>query len=135
MNLFQSGNFTLNSGAVSSWKLECDALNDADWETLALMVRELVGPFGSVEGVPRGGLKLAAKLQPYCQKDYYSHLIVDDVLTTGGSMERAKKTALDNRKISQRGVIGAVVFARGPCPPWVKALFQMPEKLWVGQGR
>lgn len=128
MNLFQRGNFTLSSGAVSGYKIECDALSDADWEALALMVREMVGMFSSVEGVPRGGLKLAERLQPFCRPGCFRHLIVDDVLTTGRSMEvAAHGVNLGNP------VIGAVVFARGQCPTWVKALFRMPECLWVAK--
>lgn len=135
MNLFQSGDFTLSSGKKSAWKLECDSLTDADIVTLAAMIRQLVGPFGSVEGVPRGGLRLAHALCEFAKPTASgSHLIVDDVLTTGASMERA----LDRRKGGSLGVtlggvpyVGAVVFARGPCPSWVKALFQMPKELWV----
>lgn len=124
MNLFQLGDFTLNSGAKSRWKLECDALSDKDIECLALMIKQLVGQFSSVEGVPRGGLRLAAALEPH--RDLAGpHLIVDDVLTTGGSMERA----LLKHEKSKR--IGAVIFARGQCPLWVKAVFQMPEGFWL----
>lgn len=128
MSLFQLGNFTLNSGAVSAWKLECDALTDDDWQALARMVQQMVGPFSSVEGVPRGGLKLAECLKPLCSLAG-PHLIVDDVLTTGGSMERMRQDAMDNRSI--RIVTGAVVFARGQCPLWVKPLFQMPQCFWL----
>jgi len=59
MNLFQLGDFTLNSGAKSVWKIDCDALSDGDIAALARMVQILVGPFHSVEGIPRGGLRLA----------------------------------------------------------------------------
>lgn len=134
MSLFQLGDFTLNSGAKSAWKLECDALTDDDIEALALMVRQIVGPFQSVEGVPRGGLRLAKALEPHWawlgagQSWRSRHLIVDDVLTTGGSMERAKAA----HSGQGRGeILGAVIFARGPCPEWIKPVFQMPEHLWV----
>jgi orotate phosphoribosyltransferase len=131
MDLFQLGDFTLNSGAKSRWKIEADALTDGDWAALAEMVRQLVGPYSSVEGVPRGGLKLAAALEPFAVRDTVSnyHLIVDDVLTTGGSMERLASTVHVRH---QKLVKGAVVFARGRCPGWVKALFQMPEVFWLG---
>ena len=42
-------------------------------------------------------------------------LIVDDVFTTGASMEA----------LHTPGDIGAVVFARGLCPSWITPLFQM----------
>lgn len=130
MNLFQLGDFTLNSGAKSKWKLECDALSDGGIAALAEMIRQLVGPFGGVEGVPRGGLRLEAALKPYAGLDG-PHLIVDDVLTTGGSMEKMRKSLPIQGPAGRPGVIGAVVFARGQCPLWIKALFQMPECFWL----
>lgn len=134
MNLFMLGDFTLNSGAKSSWKLECDALTDADIDGLAEMIYQMVGPFGSVEGVPRGGLRLAKALEEKTYPDC-RHLIVDDVLTTWNSMWKVQSEYLNNRRpwlVEQEDtVIGAVIFARGPCPLWVKPLFQMPEVLWV----
>lgn len=60
MNLFQLGDFVLNSGEKSNWKIECDALGVNDWRVLAEMLRQLIGPFSSVEGVPSGGLEMAA---------------------------------------------------------------------------
>ena len=127
MNLFQLGDFTLNSGAKSRWKLECDALADADISALAEMIRQMVGPFGFVQGVPRGGLRLAEALAPFVSLTG-TMLLVDDVMTTGGSMERARAAyehVPDNR------IIGAVIFARGQRPHWIKALFQMPECFWL----
>jgi hypothetical protein len=64
------------------------------------------------------------------------HLIVDDVLTTGGSMERLRE---ERRKLLPPGtmvepgnwIVGAVVFSRGQCPLWVSALFRMPECFWL----
>lgn len=130
MHLFQLGDFVLNSGARSSWKIECDALADEDWESLALMIHDVVGPFRSVEGVPGGGLMLASFLKGKTTANA-PHLIVDDVLTTGGSMELARTAFWKGIGKRDEGIIGAVVFARGPCPSWITPLFQMPEKLWV----
>lgn len=138
MNLFQLGDFTLNSGAKSKWKLECDALSDGDIAALAEMIRQMVGPYSSVEGIPRGGLRLADTLRSFASAAG-PHLLVDDVLTTGGSLERARKTRWEATRIPDGPVercVGAVVFARGQCPIWVKAVFQMPEVFWlVGRKR
>lgn len=125
MNLFQLGNFTLASGASSRWKLECDALTDDDIATLAEMIRQMVGPFSSVFGVPRGGLRLAKALERY-QELNGPLLIVDDVLTTGGSIRKY----YDDLG-SKESFVGAVIFARGQCPAWVKPLFQLPECFWL----
>lgn len=120
MNLFQHGDVVLHSGSVSKWKIECDALTDEDWETLALMLSQKLQPFKTVEGVPRGGLKLAKALQKYCGSGG-NHLIVDDVLTSGKSMKEARR-AIKKEVVS---VAGAVVFARNYCEMWITPLFQM----------
>ena len=49
-------------------------------------------------------------------------LIVDDVLTTGASMEH------ERARCSGR-TIGVVLFARGPCPEWIHPVFRMDP--WV----
>jgi len=46
-------------------------------------------------------------------------LIVDDVCTTGASMEAHRRG---------RDALGAVLFARGPVPSWVYSLFSMNGK-------
>jgi hypothetical protein len=110
-------------------------LSDSDIRTLADMIRAMVGPFSSVEGVPRGGQRLEQALRPFATIG--PHLIVDDVLTTGRSMEKAKSDfAGAQHRLTEiqslgLGIIGAVIFARGQLPYWIKALFKMPESLWV----
>lgn len=136
MTLFQLGDFTLNSGAASKWKLECDALTDDDWKALAEMVYQMVGSFYLVEGVPRGGLKLAEHLKPFSSAVASHHLIVDDVLTTGGSMLKLKEAYTNQDSDGDfigysQPLKGAVIFARGQCPTWIKALFQCHESLWL----
>lgn len=115
--LFSAGDFTLHSGLPSAWKIDCDALTDSDISTIARMLCDLLPPFGSVEGVPRGGLRLASALADHRSKGPL--LIVDDVLTTGGSMERHR---------NGRDAIGAVIFARGKCAPWIIPLFSITSQ-------
>lgn len=112
MNLFQTGNFTFHSGLKNSFKIECDALTYDDWQSLAQIAAKILPPFGSVEGVPEGGLNLAKMLEEYVSQGPL--LIVDDVLTTGGSMEVQR----NNRK-----AIGLVVFARTTPPDWIIPMF------------
>ena len=116
--LFQRGTFQLHSGEVSSWKIDCDALTDNDISTLARMIHESV-VFGYVEWVSGGGERLGKAMLKW--RNVYSStlLIVDDVLTTGASMEAQRTDRTDT--------IGAVIFARGACPAWVKPLFSMRE--------
>lgn len=117
MNLFVDGEFVAHSGETLSFKIDADALTDTDLATLAAEIARRVIPFSRVHGIPRGGLRLAAKLRWYCVwADLAPPLIVDDVLTTARSMEEAKALVGSNS-------IGAVIFARGPCPDWIMPLF------------
>lgn len=124
--LFRYGNFTLASGATSTWKIDCDALTSEDWDALAAMAVQILPPFGYVEGVPQGGIPFANALRRYRTEGSKTLLIAEDVVTTGGSMERFR----GGRALT----IGVVVFARGRCPEWVIPLFQMPEGLWIKRG-
>jgi orotate phosphoribosyltransferase len=117
--LFQTGDFTLRSGQRSRWKIACDALTTDDWKTLAMMAAEILPPFGRVEAVPRGGLLFAISLNKYINPDSSVLLICEDVVTTGGSVERIR---------DGRDAIGVCVFARGPVPSWVTPLFQMGNR-------
>ncbi len=122
MNLFQIGDFILHSGQMSNFKIVCDYLTDRDWEALAKEIHKRVR-FKAVYGVPTGGLKLAKALEKYIEIDPdLPHLVVDDVLTTGGSMLKFAES-LNIDKVWD--VKGFAVFARGKCPIWVDALFKM----------
>ena len=104
----------LHSGGTSEWKIECDGLTEEEIDTFAVLISNRF-KFGSVMGVPRGGWRIANALQKYCSGWYNNRLIVDDVLTSGASMEQYRESELD---------IGVVLFARGPCPLWVHPVFQ-----------
>lgn len=114
MTLFKMGEFKSHSDIILSWKIDCDDLTEEDWKCLALITSEIVS-FGAVEGVPRGGIPFADALVPYITKGPL--LIVDDVLTTGGSMEEHR---------AGRDTIGMVVFSRDlhKAPLWIRALFK-----------
>ena len=91
MHLFQRGDFTLSGGARSDFKIDCDALSDEDWDTLAYLAAKRLPKFGSVSGVPEGGLKFAKALEKYVSGyPDAGYLIADDVWTTGASMRRRK---------------------------------------------
>lgn len=116
-DLFQLGQFKLHSGETSNWKIECDALSMWEWEAIATMFLPILPAFGSVVGIPRGGVPLARALIQHETQGCKQTLLVDDVLTTGGSMERGR--------LLYPGAIGAVLFARGPVPKWIIPLFTM----------
>lgn len=112
--LFQSGSFSLHAGQKSNYKIECDALTPQDVFTLSILMAERLSPYGRVEGVARGGLRFAVQMALYATEGPL--LIVDDVWTTGVSMEAQR---------DGRDAIGVVVFARNPVASWVTPLFQM----------
>ena len=88
MDLFQSINFKSHSGLDLSWKIEMDALSDPDWFTIKRMILELTPPFREAVGIPKGGVKLGDLLNEHATgKEEDPICIVDDVLTTGESME------------------------------------------------
>jgi orotate phosphoribosyltransferase len=121
MSLFQLGDFTLASGKKSHFKIDCDFLCQDDWQAIAALLAERIPcQFGSVEGVPTGGLALEQAMQAYCIPGEPVTLLVDDVWTTGGSMWRQRGSRVSV-------VWGAVVFARTEVPAWVTPLFRMTK--------
>lgn len=124
MNLFEKKTWRMHSGAESNFKIECDSLTFFDWDTIAYLIAKYI-PFSEVAGVPRGGLKLSRSLKEYRQGSG-PLLIVDDVLTTGKSMERMKDVYLEQY---ENDIVGVVLFARGKCPDWITPIFQMNELL------
>jgi len=121
--MFIKQKIKLHSGQISDFKIECDDLKYQDYETLAYLISKRYY-FNSVYGIPKGGDRLAMHLSGYINPDGTDILIVDDVLTTGDSMEDAK-SRLTPKATSRDSFKGIVIFARGPCPYWVKSIFQM----------
>ena len=125
-DLFQWGDFVSHAGLDLKWKIECDAITDHQWEALAKMIMDYqTQPFYKVEGIPRGGMKLAEKLAPYASgnPDDFT-MIVDDVYTTGTSF----KEYIDKHHPDWLAAMGYkwVVFARQQPKNGVRALFTMP---------
>ena len=124
MGLFEYGAFTLHSGGSSNFLIDCDALTEPDLGALARVIADKMA-FGTVVGIPRGGMKLAKKLD--CKVTLRSPvvLIVDDVWSTGASMEEAKAMLL--KKNPTLDIQGVVIFARSETPDWVWPLFKMTK--------
>ena len=122
IDLFQKIDFTSHAGLDLTWKIEMDALSHREWECISHMIRELSPPFREAIGIPRGGNVLGKLMNRHgTGKKEDPICIVDDVLTTGGSMVECAET-----EFKGENVIGWVVFARGQMPEWVNALFRMP---------
>jgi orotate phosphoribosyltransferase len=120
MGLFRLGRFDLHSGQPSDFFIDCDHLTENEIDALAFRASQLV-KFSRVVFVPstRGGIdngaRIAKAMEPYISTG--PTLIVDDVLTTGRSMNEAKKLYPE--------AIGLVYFARNKPPAWVRAIFAM----------
>lgn len=133
MSIFQRGTFILNSSNVSRWKLELDDATDEEIATFAYMAIDTcrVPCFGSIVPVPKGksaskvdnAKRIADAMQRYVIPDVRTTLIVDDVFTTGGSINQCREGyAAQHPGIY---VSGFVIFARSPTFGWVNALFTM----------
>ena len=115
--LFIKKDWVMHSGGTAHYKIECDALTDEDIDCLAFIIAQK-GKFSDVFGIPNGGVRLANSLRKFADKEGVK-LIVDDVLTTGTSMEEAKQ------KLGWSDAVGVVLFSRGPCADWIRPVFQM----------
>lgn len=121
-NLFELGDFESHAGLQLAWKIECDAVRPEWWTALARMIMDYqLAPFGSVRGIPTGGLALEAAMQQYVTPGNYPALIVDDVYTTGTSFREFKLQHYPNQTVYQW-----CIFARQPTANGVRALFTMP---------
>ncbi len=125
MNLFNWGEFKSHSELILPFKIDCDALSREDIECIARIIASQTS-FGIVEGIPEGGCRLAAALEQHITPDApFNVLLVDDVLTTGTSMEQRK--AEMPPQTHPDDVVGWVIFARTEPPKWVNAVFQLGD--------
>lgn len=128
-DLFETGKFTLHSGAETFWRINAETLSAFDLRTLARMYAHYATGYQAVVSIPRGGNAFADALRSFQQpmapaQEHRRVLIADDVLTTGASMMRTRRTLLD----AQPGieVVGVVIFARGKIPGWITAIWKLP---------
>lgn len=125
--LFRWGEFTSHSGVKLPFKIDCDVLSDADIIGIANYIRSKAR-WTVTYSISSGGDRLAEEL---LKRESLSRkvIIVDDVLTTGASMEKQKAQLLKepHNGIKEKDVIGWVIFARSKPPNWINAVFTMPE--------
>lgn len=129
MDLFLQTSLVLHSGQCADFKIECDALSDNSVAALAYKISQKL-EFSRVFGIPRGGLRLSDALEKYCSSDLKKPiLLVDDVLTTGTSMNEARiKLAKEIGKVPN-DIVGVVIFDRStifiPNRYWIHSIFKM----------
>lgn len=117
-DLIQLGKFSLHSGETSDFKIDCDALNIRELRAIAYLLSKRLPPFKLAVGVPTGGTKIAGCMEKYYSKSPDARiLIVDDVYTTGASMNQLRAEIPE--------AMGAVIFARNNPPEWITPLFVM----------
>lgn len=121
--MFVDNTFISHSGLELKWKIECDHLTDEDLETLAKLIADKF-KFRCVVSIPSGGDRFSLKLIKYTTLNLSDPiLIVDDVLTTGKSMNKYKSF------YRNENVIGVVIFARRKCPRWVFPIFTLNKDI------
>lgn len=103
---------------MTNFKIDCDALTDGDWKAVAQLILSDCPEFGFVCGVPNGGLKLQYELSKYITKESDTVLLVDDVYTTGASLQKIRDMIAPTVPIK-----GYVIFARNPTPDWITPIF------------
>jgi len=111
--------FISHSGKKLDFKIECDFLTDADLNVFAHIILKKYN-FSNVIGIPRGGVRLSNLLKHHQNSESKHILIVDDVLTTGDSMEKMRSKFIDKSNIK-----GVVMFSRGKTPNWIDPIFQL----------
>lgn len=124
MTLFREGNFISHSGLNLNFKIDCDELSNVELGTLAGIISSKI-TYGKIIGIPRGGDRLAHILRGYNHPMLKEHpntiLLVDDVMTTGASMEEYRNLF----KISYI-VKGVVIFDRSENGlEWVTSIFKV----------
>ena len=123
--MFKWQPFKSHAGKRLSWKIECDDLTQEDIDCLADLIC-MTHSYRNVEHPPTKSanlINLVRKLSLHKTPDgNYDYLIIDDVLTTGKSMEDIYIHLVENHGKRIRGI---VIFARSDCPHWIEPIFQL----------
>ncbi len=128
-NLFIKERFQMHAGGFSDFKIECDALTEKDYKTLAFLVSNKI-KFKKVYGIPRGGLPFEYALKEYEDENATTILIADDVLTTGKSIVDHQELLIKEHGYKAEDIQSIVVFARGKLLDNTTAIFNLNADFW-----
>lgn len=130
IKMFKFKNFKSHTGKLLSWKIECNDLSKDDIKCITNVIIHRIS-YQHVLCPPTKSKqlrRLIALLKHHATKEgRYAYLIIDDVLTTGKSMEQEYQF-LQNHGIEKRLITGIVIFARNECPHWITPIFQLNDR-------
>jgi len=122
MPLFHKGIFHLFSGRTADWEIDCGTLTREDWSCIADLILERCPNFSHVDCASTSGLILKDLLTPHVTTG--DILLINDVLDI--DRMQAKRLWYRTRKeYYNKDILGYVVFARMPCPNWIRSLWQL----------
>ena len=123
--MFKFKPFKSHAGKPLNWKIECDTLAQEDIDCLADLI-SMTHSYKNVDHPPTKSanlINLVSKLALRTSPDGdYDYLIVDDILTTGKSMNEIYEHLHIGHSKKTKGV---VIFARSECPHWITPIFQL----------
>lgn len=127
--MFKWNPFKSHSGKTLNWKIECDDLTLSDLDCIARMILS-AHSFHKVISPPTKSSNMNHLLSVLTTHESNNgnceYLIVDDVYTTGKSMEETRKLLLDNHLVqNEHNIKGVVMFSRNECPEWITPIFQL----------
>ena len=142
--MFRSGQFIGTSGRTLFGKIECDDLTKEDYNFIIEQTIRIIQnyrpnyvDFQEALPVPSGGNIFAEKLNNLSPKFRWKNdsnliLIVDDVYTTGKSINKIYNDSLIKYPKEKYEYLGIVIFNRSNnIPSWIQPIFSLNSILGV----
>lgn len=112
----------ISFGRAINWQINCDAFDSDDWDCIADLILQRNPAFSHVEAVSKKAIPLSDRLSKHVTTGPV--LLVDDVLNVQQMLD-TRLWFRTRKRFHCLEVCGYVVFARVPCPQWVRALWQL----------
>lgn len=140
MSIFKNQRVHKADGRVLPFVIDCDDMTDAELGIFAKMIidrypdfADVIHPNSHYGSVAPRLAKAICELRPaipYEQAKYV--LVVDDVVTTGASMEKCKQDHEASKPLaaSPWGYVGVSIFSHGhSIPQWIHPIFAIGDFL------